>query len=283
MIKKAVITAAGLGTRLLPETKEQAKEMLPLFAKNSNGKICVKPLLQVVFEQLYDFGIKNVCFIVGRGGGAIKNHFTHDGDLLKFLKMGGKKELSAELKKFHSMLGKVNITWKTQSTPRGFGDAVYRAKSFVQLDNFLLFAGDVCIVSKNNSFLQRLVEAHDRFGAEATMVVKRVPDPEKYGVVIGKRIETGIYKVEKIVEKPEKPESDLAAVAIYIFSPMIFKALEKTDYNEKGEKELTDAIQLLIDWGLNVYAEELRSDDVRLDIGTPETYKLALDKSYNLL
>lgn len=282
-IKKAVITAAGLGTRLLPETKEQAKEMLPIFTRNSNGRVCVKPLLQVVFEQLYGFGIRNICFIVGRGKGIIEDHFTPDDDLSKLLEHDGKKDLSNGLKEFYSMLEKVDMTWKTQLRPRGFGDAVYRAKSFVQSDNFLLFAGDVCIVSKNNGFLKRLVTTHNRFEAAATIVVEKVPDPERHGVVIGKKVDEGIYKVDKMVEKPKKPVSDLGAVAIYIFNPVIFKALEKIDYNERGEKELTDAIQLLIEWGLNVYAEELRPDEVRLDIGTPETYKLALDKSYELL
>jgi len=282
-INKAVITAAGLGTRLLPVTKEQVKEMLPIFTSNIDGGVCVKPLLQFVFEQLHDFGIRDVCFIVGRGKRVIEDHFTPDDDLLKLLETDGKTNLSDGLKLFYSTLEDVDITWKSQLRPKGFGDAVYRAKSFVQSDNFLLFAGDVCIVSKNNNFLKRLVETHNRFNAAATVVVERVPDPERHGVIVGKEIERGVYKVSRIIEKPKNPESNLAAAAVYIFNPVIFKALEQTDYNKKGEKELTDAIQLLIDWGLDVYAEELGPDEIRLDIGTPEAYKLALHKSYEIL
>lgn len=282
-IKKAVITAAGLGTRFLPETKEQAKEMLPIFARNSDGGVCVKPLLQIIFEQLYGFGMRNVCFIVGRGKRVIEDHFTPDDNLLRLLENNNKTELSNELRKFYSMLENVDIIWKNQLRPKGFGDAVYKAKSFVQSDHFLLFAGDDFIVSKNNDFLKRLITTHDRFGAVATIVVERVPDPERFGVVIGKEVGDGIYKVDKIVEKPKKPESNLCVVGVYIFNPIIFKALEQIDYDKNGQKELTDAIQLLIDWGLPVYAEELKPGETRLEIGTPEIYKLTLDKSYEIL
>ncbi len=282
-INKAVITAAGLGTRFLPETKEQAKEMLPIFARNSDGGICVKPLLQIIFEQLYGFGIKNVCFIVGRGKRAIEDHFTPDDNLLRLLENNNKTELSNELRKFYFMLENVDIIWKNQLRPRGFGDAVHKAKSFVQSDNFLLFAGDDFIVSKNNDFLKRLVATHDKFGAAATIVVERVPDPERFGVVIGKEVGDGIYKVDKIIEKPKEPDSNLCVVGVYVFTPMIFKALEQIDYDKNGQKELTDAIQLLIDWGLSVYAEELKPGETRLEIGTPEIYKLTLDKSYEIL
>lgn len=282
-IKKAVITAAGLGTRLLPGTKEQPKEMFPLFARNTDGKVCVKPLLQIVFEQLYGFGTRNICFIVGRGKRSIEDHFTPDDNLLRILKNNNKTELFNELRNFHSMLERVDITWKTQLRPLGFGDAVYKSKSFVQSDSFLLFAGDDFIVSKNNDFLKRLIETHNKFNSAATIVVQRVPDPERYGVVIGKEIEKGTYKVNKIVEKPKKPESNLCVVGVYVFTPMIFKALEKIGYNKNGQKELTDAIQLLIEWDLPVYAEELKAGEDRMEIGTPETYKQTLDKSYKIL
>lgn len=282
-VQKAVITAAGLGTRLLPETKEQPKEMLPLFTRNSNGSVCVKPLLQVVFEQLHDAGIKNICFVVGRGKRTIEDHFTPDDNLLKLLEDNNKLDLSYELRKFYSMLDNTDITWKTQLRPKGFGDAVYRGKSFVQSDNFILFAGDVCIVSRNNDFLRRLVKTHERFDAAATIVVERVPDPERHGVIMGRKIEEGVYKVNKIIEKPKTPPTNLSAAAVYVFKPIIFKALERNGYDEKGQKELTSAIQLLVDRGEDVYAVELNPNEVRLDIGTPETYKEALEKSYKIL
>ena len=282
-INKTVITAAGLGTRLLPGTKEHPKEMFPLFVKNESGKVLVKPLLQIVFEQLHDFGINNFCFIVGRGKRSIEDHFTPDDSLLELLEKNNRTTLSNEMKRFHKVLEDVDITWKTQLRPNGFGDAVLKAKSFIQNDTFLLFAGDDFIVSKNNDFLKRLVETHDRHKAAATVVVERVPDPERYGVVYGKEVQDGTYKVEKIVEKPKNPKSNLCVVGVYVFTPKIFECLEETGYNEKGQKELTDAIQLLLDKGLEVYAEELKPTETRMEIGTPESYRLTLSKSYDIL
>lgn len=282
-INKTVITAGGLGTRLLPCTKEHPKEMFPLFSKNEDGDVVVKPLLQIVFEQLQEFGIENFCFIVGRGKRSIEEHFTPDDTLLKLLESGNKIGLYKEMKKFHDMLEKVDITWKTQLRPKGFGDAVLKSKSFIQNDTFLLFAGDDFIISENNDFLRRLVDTHDRHNASATIVVERAPDPERYGVVYGSEVEEGTYKVEKIVEKPKNPESNLCVVGVYVFSPKIFECLEENGYNENGQKELTSAIQLLLEKGFGVYAEELKPNEIRMEIGTPNSYRDTLNKSYEIL
>lgn len=282
-MKKVVITAAGIGTRLLPETKEHAKEMMPIFTSGSEGKMYVKPLLQVLFEQLFDFGIRNFCFIVGRGKRSIEDHFTPDDNLLSILEKDNKNGLYNEVVKFYDALKKVDITWKTQLRPNGFGDAVQKSKSFVQLDSFILFAGDDFVISENNDFLRRLIETHEQNNADATLVVQKVDDPHRYGVVFGEQLTDGCYKVNKIIEKPENPESNLAVVAVYVFTPEIFDALDKSGYDANGKKDLTGAIQILIEQGKRVYAEELKDNEIRLEIGTPESYKRTLDKSYEML
>ncbi len=121
---------------------------------------------------------------------------------------------------------------------------------------------------------------YDRFNADAAFIVQEIKDPRQYGVIEADEIEKGIYKVKAAVEKPEKPPTNLAIMPIYIFHPIIFKALERTPPGKGGEIQLTDAIQRLIEWNLNVYAVQLSSSDVRLDVGGPETYWEALSMSY---
>jgi len=154
------------------------------------------------------------------------------------------------------------------------------ALPFVQNEHCLVHAGDTYIVSKNAGHLRLLMEVYERFKADAAFIVQEIEDPRQYGVIECEEIEKRVYKVKDAVEKPEKPSTNLAIMPIYIFHPVIFKALEKTLPGKGGEIQLTDAIQRLIDWGLNVYAVRLNSDEVRLDIGSPETYWEALSLSY---
>ena len=279
-IKKAVITAAGLGTRLLPATKETPKEMLPLFVKSGNNQIHVKPLLQIVFEQMYDFGLRDFCFIVGRGKRSIEDHFIPDPHFIRELNDREKSEFADDLERFYSMLRESDITWKNQLSPKGFGDAVLHSENFVGKEPFLMHAGDTFIISKGNNFFNRLVDAYEKNKAEVTLLCEKVEDPHRYGVIIGKETEKGVYRVQRMVEKPKRPLSNLVSVAVYLFDPVIFKALRETPYRS-GEKELTDAIQKLIEKGKKVYAVELKPDEERLDIGKTDTYKSALDRSYS--
>jgi len=117
MIRKAVIPAAGLGTRLLSATKELPKEMLPIFYRDSNGEIYLKPMLQVLFEQLYKFGFREFCFIVGRGKRAVEDHFTPDYSFLDLLEKKGKEKFVKSLKEFYSMIEKSTIVWINQPEP----------------------------------------------------------------------------------------------------------------------------------------------------------------------
>jgi UTP--glucose-1-phosphate uridylyltransferase len=280
MIKKAVIPAAGLGTRLFPVTKEQPKEMLPLFCRLADGNIGVKPLLQMVFEQLYDAGFREFCFIVGRGKRSIEDHFTPDFNSIVMLKNSGRGARAFDLDGFYMKLKTSTIIWVNQPNPRGFGDAVLMASPFVQNEHCLVHAGDTYIVSRDAEHLKLLMEVYDRFNADAAFIVQKIHDPRQYGVIEVEEIENEVYRVKSAVEKPKKPPTNLAIMPIYVFHPVIFKALERTLPGKGGEIQLTDAIQRLIDWGLNVFAVKLNPDEIRLDIGNPETYWEALSLSY---
>lgn len=278
MIDKAVIPAAGLGTRLLPVTKEQPKEMLPIFAMGSNGEVYVKPLLQLVFEQLYDLGIDKFCFITGKTKRAIEDHFTSDSNYVAMLKSKKKHVLAEDLENFYNRLKEASVVWINQPEPKGFGHAVYCARSFVDDDEFLVHAGDTYIISANNDHFKRLLKAHSN--VDATLMVQRVEDPRMYGVIKTEKIGEREYKVKEAIEKPKVPPTKLAIMPLYLFRPIIFEALEKVSPGKGGEIQLTDAIQLLIEWGCKVNAIELKPSEIRLDIGTPGMYWEAVKLSY---
>jgi len=279
MIRKVVIPAAGLGTRLFPATKEQPKEMLPIFSKAING-VAVKPMLQMVFEQLHDFGLREFCFVVGKGKRSIEDHFTPDHNSIHMLHGMGKKYQATDLDDFYCKLKTSTVIWVNQPEPRGFGNAVLMARPFVQNESCLVHAGDTFIISKNTEHISRLISTYERLDADAVFIVQEIENPSQYGIADGTETRKGLYKVKEAVEKPEKPKTNLAIMPLYVFDPVIFKALQETQPGKGEEIQLTDAIQKLIDWGMNVYAVRLNQGDVRLDIGTPETYWEALYLSH---
>lgn len=277
---KVIIPAAGVGTRLLPATKEQPKEMLPLFARTYRGQVCLKPLLQLIFEQLYDAGFREFYFIIGRGKRSIEDHFTPDLSYVGVLKRKKKKELAGVLGNFYRKIEDSTIVWVNQPEPRGFGDAVLKAAALTRDEPVLVHAGDTYIISNHNHHIKNLIKTHEELGADAVCVLQWVNNPRQYGVAEVGKAKGGIYKVKKMVEKPERPTSNLAIIPIYIFRPVIFKALKETPPGKGGEIQLTDGIQKLIDWGRGAYAIKLGSRDIRLDVGTIETYWNALELSY---
>ena len=280
MIRKVIIPAAGLGTRLFPATKEQPKEMLPIFSKTANGDMVVKPVVQMVFEQLYDAGLREFCYIVGRGKRGIEDHFTPDAHCIRTLEGLGKNGQASDLESFYGKLDSSTTMWVNQPEPKGFGNAVLMAQPFVQNASCLVHAGDSCILSKDMDYIKKLLEAFERFNADAAFLVLEIESPKQYGIVEGNEIEPGIIKVKSVVEKPEKPKTNWAIMAMYVFQPIISKALETTEPGKNGEIQLTDAIQKLIDWGLKVYAVKLDKSYSHLDIGSPERYWEALELSY---
>jgi len=272
MIKKAIIPAAGLGTRLLPATKEQPKEMLPILVKDTNGRLHLKPFLQIVFEQLYDSGFREVCFIVGRGKRSIEDHFTVDKNFMEYLKNKNRIEHLGALADFYEKVENSTIAFANQPQPLGFADAVYRAKFFSGDEDFVVHAGDDLILSRKN-YMQRLIFVFSGYKADAAFFVQKVKDPTKYGVVTGEKITNGVYHVKQIIEKPPKPPSKLAVVAIYVFNPKIYQAIEKVEPGINNEIQLTDAIRVLINERDAVYGVELNSDEKRIEIGDPASYR----------
>ena len=279
LIHKVVIPAAGLGTRLLPATKETPKEMLPIFALDKKGEVCIKPLLQVIFESFYDIGLREFCFIVGRGKESISDHFTSDSSFLRELKETGKNELVEELVSFYEKANISSLVFISQPEPKGFGDAVLKAEPYVK-EPFLVQAGDTIILSKKSQHLKKLVKVHEETKSAATILVGEVEDPRPFGIIKGKEVDAGIYDVEMVVEKPEKPPSNLAISAVYVFSPAIFSALKSIPKSPGKELQLTDGIQKLIDSGLKVTAVKLDKDEFWLDVGSPQTYWKALCQAH---
>jgi UTP--glucose-1-phosphate uridylyltransferase len=277
---QAVITAAGVGTRLLTITKEQPKEMLPLFDRNDDKYLCVKPLLQIIFEQLYRYGFGEFCFIIGRGKRVIEDHFTIDRDFIRQLNNKRKHYLSSSLEQFYRMIEDSKIVWVNQHEPKGFGHAVLMAKPLIQNKPFLVHAGDTYIISSNGNPIKRLIKIHGKKKAEVTLLLKEIENPRHYGVAEVQEQNNGVFNVRKVIEKPQKPPTNLAIMPIYIFNPTIMTILEKTQPSQDGEIQLTDAIQKIIDKGLKVQALKLKDYEIRLDVGTPETYWEAIATSH---
>lgn len=269
---KVVLTVAGLGTRLLPLTKEIPKEMLPIYAKTKGNTLIFKPILQVIFESLYNFRIRKFCFIVGKTKRAVKEHFVPNDLLIKTLQKEEKVKLIKIMKDFFAKLKKSQIIFITQPKPIGFGNAIQYAKKFVGKDIFLLHAGDDIVISKNNNHLKRLIGNYKKFNSDYAFLIERVQDPKKYGVVNGKFINPNVIDVKEIEEKPKKPKTNLAIIAIYVFKPKIFYYLERVSKTSTPQNQLTDAIRLAIKNNEKVIGIILNNNEYRVDIGTPETY-----------
>ncbi len=276
MIRKIVISAAGLGTRLLPITKEIPKEMMPLFLRDKNSGVVVKPLIQIIFEQFFQQGLREYCIIVGRQKRIIQDHFMIDEEFLK--KFEKKSEYKQDLKNFYSMLNKSKIFWAKQSEPKGFGDAVKYSESFVGNDDFLVIAGDT-LIPKGDKVIKKLMNAKLKGKNDAILLLKEVPDPRRFGVAVINQTKNKDI-ITNVEEKPKNPKSNLSIVALYRFGPSIFKALNEIQSGQK-ELQLTDAIQKLIDWGGNVSAIHLNENDRVIDIGTADSYLETITKFKN--
>jgi len=264
---KAVITCAGMGNRLLPFTKELPKEMSPIFIKN--GSLQVKPILQQIFEDLFSNGIRNFCFVTGRTKRSIEDHFTP-----------ASSEESKKIPNFYKMLLDSTVMWVNQLEPKGFGHAVLVSKPYVANESFLVQAGDSIIISNSEHPLNHLISLENKHEIDAGFLIRKVDDPKRHGIVTIKE-EGQYFKVTKAVEKPDKPDSSWGIMPLYFFRKSIFDALEKIKPGFNNEIQLTDGIQELIDSGKKVVAIPI-SDDIVIDVGTPESYWQALSDTHSI-
>ena len=262
-IDKAVLPVAGLGTRLLPATKSQPKEMLP---------VGYKPVVQYVVEEMIGQGIGKFLFVTGRKKRSIEDHFDDDPELESRV---GAKDRIGEVDYDRES---VEFFYVRQRRPLGNADAVRLAAEFVGGESFVVGFGDTILASAGQpGVVRRLVYDHESSGASATIAVWEVPleETSRYGVVRPAEDRAGgAFAIDGIVEKPAAAEapSRLAVAARYVFTPRIFEAIAATDPGVHGELWLTDAIRRLLEWGDAVRCVQLAPGERRYDIGTPLTY-----------
>lgn len=261
-IKKAIIPAAGLGTRFLPATKAQPKEMLP---------IVDKPTIQYIVEEAVQSGIEDILIITGRNKRAIEDHFDKSVELELELKKKNQESLLSLVEDISNM---VNIHYIRQKEPKGLGHAIYCAKSFVGNEPFAVLLGDD-VVDAKVPVLKQMIEQFERYNC-TIIGVQEVPeeDVHKYGIVSGTFIEDRLYKVNDLIEKPRREEapSNIAILGRYIITPRIFEILENTPPGRGGEIQLTDALKTLLNYEA-IYAYNFIGK--RYDVGDKLGYLMA--------
>ncbi len=257
-VRKAVIPAAGLGTRFLPATKAQPKEMLP---------IVDKPTLQYIIEEAVATGIEEILIITGRNKKSIEDHFDKSVELELELESKGKADQLAEVRHITDM---ANIMYIRQKEPKGLGHAILCAKSFIGNEPFAVLLGDDIVYAKTPC-LKQMVDVYDELGT-SILGVQEVPheNVNKYGIVDGIKLSDRIYEVKGLVEKPDPEEapSNIAILGRYIITPEIFEILENTKPGKNGEIQLTDALkELALVQKMHAYSFEGKRYDVGDKIG----------------
>jgi len=235
-IRKAVFPAAGLGTRFLPATKAQPKEMLP---------IVDKPTIQYVVEEAVASGIKDIVIVTGRGKNAIEDHFDRSMELEMMLQRKGRTDL---LEVVHRVSELIQVCYVRQKEPLGLGHAILAARDLVGNEPFATLLGDD-ILTDTVPALQQMMRVYEAHRC-SVMLVKRVPRSEvsRYGVIKARKIDEHLYHIMDMVEKPEvdKAPSDLALIGRYILTPEIFPILAETASDRTGEIQLTNALKVLL-------------------------------------
>jgi len=267
-ITKAIVPAAGLGTRLLPATKSQPKEMLPV------GR---KPAVQYVVEELQAAGLHQILIITGRHKRTIEDHLDADPQLIAALKQAGSEAVLADLAYLDD---KSRFLYTRQSEPKGLGHAISLGRDYVNGDDCVVALGDTLIAADEPAApLLGMIKAFQGLGAAAVVAVEKVPVEEtfRYGIVSIAGAEPPLGQPVAMTDIIEKPSvgvapSTLAVAARYVFSPAIFDALARTAPDRRGEIQLTDAIKVLIQMGQPVYAWTLGPDQNRYDVGNFESY-----------
>jgi UTP--glucose-1-phosphate uridylyltransferase len=257
-VRKAVFPAAGLGTRFLPATKAQPKEMLPLVDK---------PIIQYGVEEAVASGVDNIIMVTGRGKNAIEDHFDVSVELETFLEARGKRDQLAEVRKISSM---INVAYVRQGEPLGLGHAVLVTRELVGDDPFAVILADD-VIDANPPALKQLIDVFNRVDGPV-LAVERMPEDEisRYGVIDvapGAPLGDGVFQVRDLVEKPPRDEapSNLAIIGRYVLTPKIFEKLEQTPHGSGGEIQLTDALEALME-EQDIYGYAF--EGVRYDAGT---------------
>ncbi|UCE08239.1 MAG: UTP--glucose-1-phosphate uridylyltransferase GalU [bacterium] len=236
MVKKAVIPAAGLGTRFLPVTKAQPKEMLPIIDT---------PTIQYVVQEAVDSGIDDILIISGKGKRAIEDHFDRNFELEAKL---GNNDDSSLLNEVRHIADMANIHYIRQKELNGLGDAIYHARLHTGDEPFAVLLGDT-IIDSVIPVTQQLIDVHNQY-RQTIIGVEVVPKEKvfRYGIIGGKKISDSIWEVNELVEKPdvEKSPSNLAIAGRYILTPEIFKAIEQTPPGKNNEIQLTDAMRIML-------------------------------------
>lgn len=258
MIKKAVIPAAGLGTRFLPATKAQPKEMLPIIDT---------PTIQYVVQEAVDSGIEDILIISGKGKRAIEDHFDRNFELEVRLEKKNEQAFN-EIRKISEM---ANIHYIRQKELNGLGDAIYHAKHHVGNEPFAVLLGDTVVRSVIPA-TQQLIDIYEQY-KQIVIGVEIVPEDKvhRYGIVGGEKINDSLYQLNEMIEKPtiEEAPSNLAVASRYILTPDIFKALEETKAGKNDEIQLTDALKIFLSRG-SVYSYTFEGK--RYDIGDKLDY-----------
>lgn len=254
MIRKAIIPAAGLGTRFLPATKSQPKEMLPIIDT---------PTIQYVVQEAVDAGIEDILIITGRGKRAIEDHFDRNVELEAKLEEKHDELLWNEMRRLSDM---ANIHYVRQRETNGLGDAIHYAKQHVGNEPFAVLLGDT-IMDSVIPVTQQLIDTYEQYQS-TVIAVEIVPQDKvnRYGIVGGESLSDTIMKLDSLVEKPsiESAPSNWAIAGRYVLSPEIFKAIEQTPKGKNGEIQLTDSLQILLRRE-SVYAHLIEGE--RHDIG----------------
>jgi UTP--glucose-1-phosphate uridylyltransferase len=269
-VRKAVIPAAGLGTRFLPATKSQPKEMVPVIDK---------PTIQYVVEEAVGAGITDILVITGRGKRAIEDHFDRNFELEFYLEEGKKRE---ELEQVQAISEMADIHYIRQRDPLGLGHAVSVARQHVGSEPFAVLLGDDIMVD-DSKLLRSMLDVYERYGRSVVAVLEVArEDIKNYGCVTPEIMEENLVRVRSIVEKPKPEEapSNLAVIGRYVFTPEIFDALDRITPGAGGELQLTDAMSLLLETQ-TVFGYSFESG--RYDIGKKidflrATVELALDR-----
>ncbi len=261
----AVVPVAGLGTRLLPATKSQPKEMLPV------GR---KPVAQHVVEELAGSGIRRLLFVTGKGKQSIENHFDSDGDLITYLRESGREQELAELDFERQEL---EYFYTRQRRQLGLGHAVLCAEPLVGQQPFVVALGDSIIgLNAQSDIVARMIDQFESSKADVVVAFEEVPREEvfRYGIARSRGPVDDVFELESVVEKPAVDEapSNLAVAARYVFSPLIFEKLAQTRPGKGGEIQLTDAIQLVLSAGGKGIGVRLHANERRFDIGNFGSY-----------